>query len=772
MAKHAATDLGKIACNDLEFSNDFNIVETLLGETKEVFDLINLGLFLSFGGIKNITEYVSLSLLGGILPENSFLSILGSAEASGRLRGFIMNKEDSPLLQNYALQLIPLPKLISSIERTISEHGLVRDDASAELRKIRNSILVNKGRVKDKLESILRSSEYQKYFQEQIVTMRSERYVIPIKQEYRQYFPGIVHDQSGSGATIFIEPMAVVNLNNDIKKLITDEKNELERILKQLTKEVATYSEELLSNQKIFTALDLINAKAEYAIKTKSTMPNINSNNYLQLKKARHPLIDQQVVVPIDIEFGDTFNTLLITGPNTGGKTVTLKIVGLFAMMTQAGLFLPIEIDGKMPIFSNIFADIGDEQSIEQSLSTFSSHMTNIIYILTNATPNSLVLLDEICAGTDPAEGAALSMAILEYLEQKNVNTIITTHYSELKTFAYNRLKMKNASVEFDSNSLRPTYRLLMGVAGSSNALSISRRLGLTETVINSAYSFLSEEHKSMTKVLSELEQERKIFAEQRAEAEELRKTYLRLKSEAANQKNALEQNKISILNKAREQAKELIKVAKRDADEIISTLKNTDKNVDAKTKQMAIDQARKALGQINFDGEDEVLVDALPLKLTDAKVGMLVYIEPLKKNGLITKISKDDISVEVGILKTTVKINQCFIIAKNSYKMNAFSSEKKTRTISTSNIRTLKNIKKEIDLRGMIVDDAICDLEKYIDDAVLSNISPVVIIHGMGTGALKKGLLSYLESHISVKRIETAPQNMGGNGATILHLK
>lgn len=764
--------MGKIACNDLEFSSDFATVETWLRETKEVFDLINLGLVLSFGGIKNVTEYVSLSLLGGILPENNFLAILGSAEASSRLRNFIMNKEDKPLLQNYAMQLIPLPKLVSSIERTISEHGLVRDDASSELRKIRNSIIINKSRVKDKLESILRSSEYQKYFQEQIVTMRSERYVIPIKQEYRQYFPGIVHDQSGSGATIFIEPMAVVNLNNEIKKLIADEKNEVERILKQLTKDIALFSEELLINQKIFTALDVINAKAEYAIKTKSTMPNINSNNYLQLKKARHPLIDQQIVVPIDIEFGDTFNTLLITGPNTGGKTVTLKIVGLFAMMTQTGLFLPIEIDGTMPIFSNIFADIGDEQSIEQSLSTFSSHMTNIIHILTNAPANSLVLLDEICAGTDPAEGAALSMAILQYLEQKNVNTIITTHYSELKTFAYNRPKMKNASVEFDSNSLRPTYRLLMGIAGSSNALSISRRLGLAETIIDSANTFLSEEHKSMTKMLGELEEERKVFAQQRQDAEELRKTYLRLKSDIVKQKNSLEQNKITILNKAREQAQELIKSAKRDADDIISTLKNTDKNVDSKTKQAAIEQARKALGQINFAGEDENMVDAVPLNLAETKVGMVVYVEPLKKNGLITKISKDDLSIEVGILKTTVKANQCFIIAKNSYKNTATLPEKKTRTLSSSNLRTLKNVKKEIDLRGMIVDDAINELEKYIDDAVLSNISPVVIIHGMGTGALKKGLLIYLESHISVKQIEAAPQNMGGNGATILHLK
>ena len=540
LAAKSATFLGKQAVMALQIESDFAKVKRLQEETAEALRILDEGRRFPFGGAYNITADVKRAEIGSVLEAEELLHVLTTVQALRAMKDFLAeNAEIMPTLAEYGNEMQQFSRLEKQIDNAIDEHGEIKDSASPKLAGLRTAIQISKNRVKEKLDSLLHDPNNQKYFQDNIVTMRGDRYVIPVKQEYKMNFPGIVHDQSGTGATLFIEPLAVVNLNNDIKRYVAEEREEVERILRQLTQNVGADATAILSTLDIFTKLDVICAKALLAQAQHAVRPMMVLGSGVEIHQGRHPLLKQESVVPLDVHLGDKFTMLLITGPNTGGKTVALKAVGIFALMAQTGMFIPA-LSAKLPVFRAVYADIGDEQSIEQSLSTFSAHMTNLISILNEVKSGDLVLIDEICAGTDPNEGAALAMSMLEHLHEEKVLTMVTTHYSELKTFAYGHEGMENASVEFDPVSLKPTYRLLMGVPGSSNAFNISRRLGLAEDIIEQAGMLLDQEHVHMENVLQELDSERRRYESGSKEIEELRRESEYLRNQLAYEKLSL----------------------------------------------------------------------------------------------------------------------------------------------------------------------------------------------------------------------------------------
>lgn len=546
LAARTGSVMGRELAHELVPVSEAQQVQKRLAETAEARGILNHIATVPLGGIRDVRSTLKKAELGAILEPHELLAVASTLYAARRIKAFFADLSiEAPLLALRASQIMVLRNIETVIEAIVNEQGVIRDDASSELLKLRREIKQAQSRVKEKLDNILRSGEYQKYFQDALVTMRGDRYVIPIKQEYRNNFPGIVHDQSASGATLFIEPMAIVNLNNDIKQLITAEKHEIERILTVVTGQIAQVAEPLGENLVILAQLDFVFAKAKLSIDMRATQPIISQQGFVNLIQARHPLIPAEHVVPIDVQLGRHFTTLLITGPNTGGKTVTLKTVGLFALMTQAGLFIPAAPDSEMPIIGNIFADIGDEQSIEQSLSTFSGHMTNLVGILKKIGADDLVLIDEIGAGTDPSEGAALAMSILEHIHTVGAKTIATTHYSELKTFAYSREGIENASVEFDIQTLRPTYRLLIGIPGSSNAFAISQRLGLSAKIIERAKALIHKEHADFETVLRALEDQKKAYSSRLDELSRLEQEMGRVKEKVLADERAVAEKRM-----------------------------------------------------------------------------------------------------------------------------------------------------------------------------------------------------------------------------------
>lgn len=768
LARKAATFLGKQKALNLRSENEFGKVKVLLTETDEALRLLDEGKRFPFGGASDISAALKLAQLGGVLDAESLMLVGSTAGAIRQLKTFLQSENMlAPTLAEYAANMQIFAKLEKQLENAISEKGEIKDSASTKLAGLRTAILIAKERVKEKLDSILHSPDYQKCFQEQLVTMRGDRYVIPIKQEYKFNFPGVVHDQSGSGATLFIEPMVVVNLNNDIKKYMAQEKEEVERILRQLSNLVGSESGSLQKSLEVVTTLDLICAKAYLAQEQKATRPMMLVNGKVEIVQGRHPLLEQATVVPLDVALGDKFNTLLITGPNTGGKTVALKAVGLFALMAQAGLFIPARV-AKLPVFKAIYADIGDEQSIEQSLSTFSGHMTNLVSILQEVDEKDLVLVDEICAGTDPNEGAALAMAMLEYLHKKNVFTMITTHYSELKTFAYEHEGMENASVEFDPISLKPTYRLLMGVPGSSNAFYISKRLGLPAVIIENASTMLSQEHAQMENVLQNLEGERRQYEMQNKEIEALRIESEKIKLDLQRKKAEVDKKRNETLRKAREQADEIYRSARREAEGIMKELRSLKTDFDAQQMATLADKARKQLNK-SFDLGDKIIPEGKMLTTANAKVGQIVYLAALGQNGTIVAINGKEVVVQVGAMKTTVPMKKCLLVREA--RCEAVAGEPKMRKGYAHNLFVAKNetSKNEIDVRGMTVEEAIPVIEKAMDDALLAGQGQLRIIHGKGTGMLRIGLTSYFAGHRAVKSYALADANEGGSGATVL---
>lgn len=777
LAQKAATSLGKETILGLQIESNFQKVNKLQEETAEALRILDEGMRFPFGGAHDITAQVKRAEIGGVLEPEELLAVMTTCQCIREMKLFIeANTEIAPVLREYSDNLQQFGRLEKQIASAIDEHGEIKDTASPKLHGLRNAVIIAKNRVKEKLDSILHDPNNQKYFQDNLVTMRGDRYVIPIKQEYKMNFPGVIHDQSSTGATLFIEPLAVVNLNNDIKRYLVEEKDEMERILRTLSQNVGQDARGILGSLDALTDMDVICSRAYLAQEQKAVRPQLLVDGPIAIQQGRHPLLNKDTVVPLDVQLGGDFTMLLITGPNTGGKTVALKAVGIFALMAQIGLFIPA-LNAKMPVFRAIYADIGDEQSIEQSLSTFSAHMTNLISILNEVKAGDLVLIDEICAGTDPNEGAALAMSMLEHLHKNGVLTMVTTHYSELKTFAYGHEGMMNASVEFDAESLRPTYRLLMGVPGSSNAFNISRRLGLAEEIITNAGQLLDQEHVHMESVLQELDSERRRYESGSKEIEDLRRESEQLRNVLAYQKAEFEKKKNEMLRKAREQADDLYRRSRRETEAVLKELRAMKADLDTKKLQEAAEEARKKLNK-SFADETPV-PEGAPLTPQTAKKGQNVFVTSLGKDGTVVEINGKDVTVQVGILKMNVPMKKC-LLTKAQPISSEPENDKKRRSANknaASNyahqmfVAKSSSAKQEIDVRGMTMVEAVPIVDKAIDDALIAGISQLRIIHGKGTGMLRAGLTAYLESNKFVKSLESASLEAGGSGATVIYL-
>lgn len=772
LANMTGSILGRELAEGLEPDSDPAEVERRQDETKEAVDLISAAANIPLGGIRDIRGLVKRAKMGASLEAHDFLAIGSTLYAARRLKQFFNELSISaPQLTEIAQGITVLRNLENAIANTVSEQGTLLDSASPELSRLRREIRINQNRVKEKLDSILHSGEYQKYFQETLVTIRGDRYVIPVKLEYRNSFPGIVHDQSASGATVFIEPMAVVNLNNDLKQLMAAEKTEIERVLRYLSTQVGSAADSLLMTCEALGHIDFVFAKGRLALNMHAVRPIINRVGYVDLRRARHPLIPSEVVVPIDIRIGREFHILVITGPNTGGKTVSLKTLGLFALMTQSGLFIPAAVDSEMPVFRGVFADIGDEQSIEQSLSTFSAHMTNLVRILRQVTAQDLVLIDEIGAGTDPDEGAALAMSILEHLHNKGTRTIATTHYSELKTFAYARHGIENASVEFDIQTLRPTYRLQIGLPGSSKAFLISRRLGLDEAIINRANELIDEDYVEFDQVLTSLEEQRKLLSDRQKEAEDARRELEELRGKLAEERASLADKKTQVLGKAQQDAEQLLRYARIEAEQIITSLKAQYSNQSAKDRQQAIESARRRLkeGRAIISSHDDDESDDQPGSPASAETllpGTHVLVTTLGQKGTVLSVTGDEATVQMGIMKLNVPIASCRLLEEKPK-----TKPKKAGERVNVNLAKAQDISRQIDIRGQTIEEAETVLEKYLDDAILAGLGEVIVIHGKGTGALRKGVREYLRAHRSVRDIRIGEVNEGGDGVTVAKL-
>lgn len=765
---YTASSLGKSRIEALFPSGNLDEVKKWQEETDEGATVLRLKGSVPFGGITDVRPALKRSKIGGILQAKELIDIADTIRGSRLMKNFISDlvedrELDLPILMELVMTIDPPGALERNIRSAIDDQGGVMDSASPALRHIRGQIRTCDSRVKQKLESIVRSSGTAKMLSEAIITIRNDRQVIPVKQEYRGSFGGIVHDQSASGATLFIEPQAIVDLNNQLSEARAKERHEIERILRVLSEETAEYAEVMLENVEALAQLDFVFAKAAYGHQMKATRPKLNDQGIIRLKKARHPLIDRERVVPIDVVFDEHTHALIITGPNTGGKTVSLKTIGLLTLMAQSGLQLPVDEDSEASIFRHVFADIGDEQSIEQSLSTFSSHMTNIVEILKEVDFSSLVLFDELGAGTDPQEGAALSMSILDAVYGKGATIVCTTHYSELKAYAYERPGVMNASVEFDVETLSPTYRLLLGVPGRSNAFEISRKLGLPADIIDGARLQISRETNQVDKMIASLEKNRKAAEEEEERARKL-KLEVEAKEAALTKKlNELERSKDDILKKAREKAERALKDARQEAEEIIEDLRHYKKNGQVKEHQL-IDAKTKLAHALDSLEQNNSAASQQPVQKAASgfQPGDTVKIISFGQDGyIVNKISDQEYLVQAGILKMNVKASD----------LKRVKEEKKVKPVV--NVRTSgQTVRPELDLRGERYEDAMLKVEKYLDEAMLAGYPRVSIIHGKGTGALRKGVTQLIDRHPRVKASRLGAQGEGGSGVTVVEFK
>ena len=765
----ALTATGKEKCLELEPFLNIEKIEKEQEITTEASAMILKKGSLPLGGMKDIRASLRRVNVGGVLNVSELLHIGDFLHVVNKVVSY--GKEDSSKNDNFNILtemfgfLIPIDHLKKEIDRCILNEQDIADDASSELLSIRKTIKTSNDRIKEQLNSVLRSQTYKNMLSDAIVTLRGGRFCVPIKQEYRTVFPGIIHDQSSTGATLFMEPMSVVALNNKIKELEAEEKKEIEKILMQLSQKVAENSTELSENFETITELDFFFAKGQLSVSMFATMPIFNTKGYVNIKKGRHPLLNKDTVVPTDIYIGGDFNTLLITGPNTGGKTVALKTLGLFSLMGQAGLHIPAFDNSELTVFDNIFADIGDEQSIEQSLSTFSSHMTNIVSILKDVTPDSLVLMDELGAGTDPTEGAALAISIIQFLHDRKIKTAVTTHYSELKVYALKTAGVENASCEFDVVSLKPTYKLLIGVPGKSNAFSISKRLGLDDYIIEEAKKLLSSEEKKFEDVITDLEISRKTVEIESAKAEDYRKQAERLKSEIEKEREKMRQSKEKILNKAQEDAREMVRLAKTEADNIVKEMnrllkEGNKKEIDSKRTELKEKLESFSL-KTSFTGKKTPQKAPKNLKKGDS-----VFIHTLNQKAIVTKEpdNNGDVFVKAGIMNIKVKLSEL-----------SLDEDKEVKTVNNQSFKSgvkvgkSLNIRPEIDLRGVMVLEGLELVDKYLDDAYLSGIGQVTIIHGKGTGALRSAIHNHLKKHSHVKSYRLGNFGEGEHGVTIV---
>lgn len=801
LADCASSVLGKERALAIAPSSDRAEVALRLAETSEAVRIAGFAAP-PLGGIRDLRPMLKKVKLGAALTLDAFVDVRSFLYATRNVKEFFKALEtDAPLLKEAAHGLELLGQLERSLDNAIDEHGELRDDASVELRRIRRERAAAEARIKDRISAILHAPEHQKHFQDAIVTIRDERYVLPVKAEYRRFFPGIVHDQSATGATLFIEPMAVVEAGNDVKQLTLAEQREIARILKSLSLQVQKEGATLTANADVLAQVDFAFAKARLAERMKATEPQLSDGRETKLLAARHPLIADENVVPIDIELGTRFSMLLITGPNTGGKTVSMKTLGLMVLMAQSGCFLPVAQGSQIAVYDDVYADIGDEQSIEQSLSTFSAHMTHIVAILAKAGPKDLVLVDELGAGTDPEEGAALAMAILERLLAIGAATVATTHYSELKTFAYTRDGIENACVEFDVKSLRPTYRLLIGIPGASNAFAISQRLGLADSIILRAKELIRADHAQFEHVVSDLEQQKRLYEQMNADIAERQRHAEALEKKVAAQQEAIDKKKGDLIKKARQESAALVRRTRREAEDIIESLKKQFDDQGIHARQAAMQEARRRLTEASEKARPGIVGQKHLGKKIDMKTlkpGDSVYLPKLDQKGTVLELHGKELEVQVGSLRTSVRAKDARFLGHagagggetlmNGAKAPLGKAGGKHAWASAGNGGTgvyrqsgrgttellgkTATARREIDIRGLMVDEAEGVLSKFIDDAQIAGLGEILVIHGKGTGALRKGVQAYLSHHASVLSYQFADQTDGGTGATVVQLK
>ena len=699
------------------------------------------------------------------LSPGELLGVARCLKAIRLCKEALESAEDCPLLGNLAQWLQAHRSIEEEIGRCIAGEEEISDGASPALLRIRRSMRIANDRVRERLGNMIRSATFQKYLQEPLVTIRNGRFVLPVKQEYRQNVPGLIHDQSGSGATLFIEPTAVVELGNEYKKLLGEEEEEIQRILSELTALCAPYSQDILEGLGILGQVDLAFAKARLGREMEGVQPEMDQQGFLRIIKGRHPLIPKEQVVPIDVWLGEEFTTPIITGPNTGGKTVTLKTVGLFALMAQSGLFIPAQTGSRLPVFQAVYGDIGDEQSIEQSLSTFSSHMTNIVEILKQADAGSLVLLDELGAGTDPVEGAALAMSILEELHSRGCRTVATTHYSEIKAFALTRAGMENASMEFDVDRLCPTYRLFIGIPGKSNAFEISKRLGMEERLIEKAREYLKNEDVKFEDVISGAEAQRRQAEEERRLAAAERDATAKLREEMEKQRARLEGERETLRAKAREDSRRLVNETREEMEKLVAAIRAIP-GLDQRAADRVIQRSRDALRKREAD-----LAEPLEKKSQDpgaapkqVRPGETVRILSLDQKATVLSPAdaKGDVQVQAGIMKLTVKLKDLRLIQDTA----------PTKGVGKVQLDTQRQGGLELDVRGKLVDEAILEVDRYIDNCLMSGLDQVSIIHGKGTGALRAGIQDYLKRDKRVKSYRMGAYGEGDAGVTVVTLK
>lgn len=767
LIEHTHSSLGREKAQTLMPSVDFDEVSRLQEETDEAAKVLRIKGNVPLGGIHDIRPHTKRAQIGGMLSPMELMQVASTVHASRQMKRFIEDLQEVtevPILLSYADGIIVLANLEESIRNAIDEGGEVLDGASDALRSLRQQIRTRESRVREKLESMIRSSNAAKMLSDAIITIRNDRFVIPVKQEYRSHYGGIIHDQSSSGQTLFIEPQSVVQLNNELQTIRVKEQQEIERILAELSALTAEFHDELLAIVAIMGELDFMFAKARYGSRIKGSKPIVNNEGRINLVKARHPLIPIDDVVANSIAIGKDYTTIVITGPNTGGKTVTLKTVGLCTLMAQAGLQIPALDGSEVAVFESVYADIGDEQSIEQSLSTFSSHMVNIVEILNKVDYNSLVLFDELGAGTDPQEGAALAISILDEVYKCGARVIATTHYPELKAYGYNREGVINASVEFDVETLSPTYKLLIGVPGRSNAFEISKRLGLKESVINTARSFISADSNEVENMIASLETSRREAERDRDEAHQLMKDAEALHKDMQKQMASYYERKDELAEKAKVKAATIVEKAKEEAEEIIRELRKLRLEKGAEIKEHELIEAKRRLGE----AAPELNTVKKGVKAKSAKhefqSGDEVKVLTFDQRGhLVERVSNKEWVVQIGILKMKVKESD----------MEYINSPK---PVETKPIATVKgkdfHVGLELDLRGERYEDALMRVEKYIDDALLAGYPRVNIIHGKGTGALRQGVQEYLKNHRSVKKIRFGDAGEGGTGVTVVEFK
>ena len=774
LTDHASSFSGKELCRRLKPMTSLSDIQIAQEETGAAFTRIVKKGRPSFGGCNPVNDSLRRLEIGGSLGSGELLRICKLLETAGRAKAYGRhdNADDTEdCLDSYFAQLNPVSILTTEIRRCIIEEDEISDEASPALKHIRRQMAQINDKVHATLSGMVNGS-LRTYLQDPIITMRGDRYCIPVKAEYRSQVPGMIHDQSSTGSTLFIEPMAVVKLNNDLKELYGKEQEEIQVILARLSADAAEYISDIQTDYTVFRTLDFIFAKGSLAIDMNASLPLFNTEGRIHIREGRHPLLDKRSVVPITLTLGDTFDLLIVTGPNTGGKTVSLKTVGLFTLMGQAGLHIPALDRSELAVFTEVYADIGDEQSIEQSLSTFSSHMTNIVSFLKKVDDQSLVLFDELGAGTDPTEGAALAISILNHLHMRGIRTMATTHYSELKVYALSTPGVENASCEFDVETLRPTYHLLIGIPGKSNAFAISGKLGLPNFIIEDAKTRLTEQDESFEDILTDLETSRRTIEKEQETIASYKREIERLKQETQKKQEKLEEQRDRILREANEKAHAILAEAKETADETMRNFHKFGKaNISAAEMERERERIRKKMESTRSGMMKEPAKPKKEYKPSDFKLGESVKVLSMNINGTVASLpdNKGNLTVQMGILRSQVNISDLEIIDETPAYL-----KKTTRAGGKGKIKMSKSlsVSTEINLLGKTVDEAVAELDKYLDDASLAHLSSVRIVHGKGTGALRKGIHQYLRRQKHVRSFRLGEFGEGDAGVTIAELK